>query len=156
MEKHNTHIVLDSLPSERHEYKGDENGNIKIDSNDDAPYHSYIQKKAKTPIRQILIDNNNMIKKDFDEKMGYSEVEPKKQNTTIEKKRLTKVRKSFKIKKSESDDKKEKEKKIDNEKEDNKEDEEENLIKINKKENKKIKKEQIIKKEKNKKKKETE
>ena len=140
MEKHNTHIVLDSLSSERHEYKGDENGNIKIDLNDDAPNHSYIQKKAKASIKQILIDNNNMIKKDFDEKMGYSDVEPKKQNTTTEKKRLTKVRKSIKIKKLESDEKKEKEKKIENEKEDDK-DEEENLIQINKKESKNMKKE---------------
>ena len=45
MEKHNTHILFESISSARHEYKGDENGNIKIDLNDDKVYHQYIPKR---------------------------------------------------------------------------------------------------------------
>ena len=73
MEKHHTHIVFDSISSERHEYKGDENGNIKIDINDDKAYHTYIKKKERASIKQIIINNNNLAKKEFDERLGYSE-----------------------------------------------------------------------------------
>ena len=45
MEKHNTHILFESISSGRHEYKRDENGNIKIDLNDDKVYHQYIPKR---------------------------------------------------------------------------------------------------------------
>ena len=86
MEKHNTHILFESISSGRHEYKGDENGNIKIDSNDDKVYHQYIPKKAKSSIKQILLENNYLYNKDFDEKMGYSEEIPKNENVIIEKK----------------------------------------------------------------------
>ena len=80
MEKHNTHILLESKSSGRHEYKGDENGNIKIDSNDDKVYREFIQKRQKTSIKQILLENNKSIKKEFDEKFGYTEEIP---NNTI-------------------------------------------------------------------------
>ena len=80
MEKHNTHILLESISSGRHEYKGDENGNLKIDSNDGEIYQSYIQKKQKASIRQILCENNNNIKKEFDEIIGYSDEMHKNKN----------------------------------------------------------------------------
>ena len=136
MEKHNTHIVLDSLSSERHDYKGDENGNIKVDSSDDAIYHSYIKKKAKSSIRQILIDNNNIIKKEFEDR-DYPEVILKKQNTMIEKKKSTKIKKIKKIK-TESDEKVENEKNFYKNRKNDKNDEV-NLIKIKNKNNKKAK-----------------
>ena len=104
MEKHNTHLLLESLSSGRHEYKGDENGNIKVDSSDDAIYHSFFQKKAKSSIRQLLIDNNNLLKEEFDGKNEYPEVPPKKRNTIIEKRRSAKIRKN--IKKSKTEDEK--------------------------------------------------
>ena len=77
MEKHNTHILLESFSSERHDYEVDENGNIKLEENEDAPYHSFIQKKGKMSIKEILIENNNTFKKEL-EKIVLSEEKPTK------------------------------------------------------------------------------
>ena len=77
MEKHNTHILLESFSSERHDYEVDENGNIKLEENEDAPYHSFIQKKGKMSIKEILIENNNIFKKEL-EKIVLSEEKPTK------------------------------------------------------------------------------
>ena len=87
MEKHNTHIVLESDSSEKHEYKGDENGNIKIDYNEEDPYHSFIQKKPKLAIKEILIENNNLLKKEFDKNILSEEVQdytPKKKRQKLQ------------------------------------------------------------------------
>ena len=121
MEKHNTHILLESISSGRHEYKGDENGNIKIDLNDDAVYHSFIQKKAKSSIKQILLENNNFIKQEFDENMDNEEIQ-KKENNLTENKKYTKLKKIKQLK-TESDEKIENEK---NNEENNKIKQEEN------------------------------
>ena len=45
MEKHNTHVLLDSNSSSIHDYEEDENGNIKIDIDEDVPYNYYVEKK---------------------------------------------------------------------------------------------------------------
>ena len=79
MEKHNTHIILDSNSSSRHDYEKDENGNIKIDVNEDLPYHSFIQKKEKISIKEILIENNNIFKKEFDKNVLSEEMRHKTQ-----------------------------------------------------------------------------
>jgi len=47
MEKHNTHVLLDSNSSSIHDYEEDENGNIKIDIDEDVPYNYYVEKKNK-------------------------------------------------------------------------------------------------------------
>ena len=47
MEKHNTHILLESNCSDQHDYEEDDNGNLKIDTNDDINYKSYVTKKPK-------------------------------------------------------------------------------------------------------------
>ena len=144
MEKHNTHILLESISSGRHEYKGDENGNLKIDSNDDKIYQSYIQKKQKTSLKQILMENKNKIKKEFEEKMGFSDEIPK--NTMTEKKKYTKIQKTIKRIKTESDEKnlnenenKDKDNKIKNQNKTKKEEEKNNIN--NEKENNESKKE---------------
>ena len=83
MEKHNTHIVLDSNSSEKHDYEEDENGNVKIEENEDVAYRSFIQKKPKMSIKQIIIDNNNILKDEL-EKNNLSE---EKQKNNIRKKK---------------------------------------------------------------------
>ena len=45
MEKHNTHVLLESNSSSVHDYEEDENGNIKIDIDEDVPYNYYIEKR---------------------------------------------------------------------------------------------------------------
>ena len=74
MEKHNTHIILDSNESSKHDYEKDENGNIKIDANEDIPYRSFIEKKKKISIKSILIDNNNIFKEDYNKNVLSEEM----------------------------------------------------------------------------------
>ena len=57
MERHNSHIILESNSSQKHEYENDENGNIKVDINDDTIYKSYVRKKEKLDIKNILNEN---------------------------------------------------------------------------------------------------
>jgi len=66
MEKHNTHILLDSNSSSIHDYVKDENGNIKIDVNEDLAYNSFVEKKPKLSIKEILIENNNIFQREFE------------------------------------------------------------------------------------------
>ena len=47
MENHHTHIFIEFISSGRHKYKGDENGNIKIDINDNKAYTILRLKKGK-------------------------------------------------------------------------------------------------------------
>ena len=93
MEKHNTHILMDSNSSSIHDYEKDENGNIKIDTNEDLPYHSFIEKKPKISVKEILIENNNIFKREF-EKNILSEETPYK----IQKKKKKKKPKDIFIK----------------------------------------------------------
>ena len=65
MENHHTHIVFEFMSSRRNKYKGDENGNIKIDINDDKAYTIHILKKGKISIKQVIINNNNLAKKNL-------------------------------------------------------------------------------------------
>ena len=66
MEKHNTHILLESYCSDQHDYEEDENGNLKIETIDDIPYHSFVKKKQKLSIKDILEENNNLFKQQLE------------------------------------------------------------------------------------------
>jgi hypothetical protein len=87
MEKHNSHILLESISSQPHYYENDENGNIKIDSKEDEPRHSFVANKKKLDIKSILIENNNLLKQEY-EKNILSEEKPRK---SIKKKKKRKV-----------------------------------------------------------------
>ena len=84
MEKHNTHILLDSVSSEKHDYEVDENGNIKLEENEDAPYLSFIQKKPKISTKEIIIENNNIFKKELENNILSEE----KQNQLKKKRKI--------------------------------------------------------------------
>ena len=66
MEKHNTHILLESFCSDQHDYEEDENGNLKIETYDDIPYRSFVTKKQKLSIKDILEENNNLFKQQLE------------------------------------------------------------------------------------------
>ena len=66
MEKHNSHILLESISSHLHYYEKDKNGNIKVDSKEDAPHHLFVEKKKKLDIKHILLENNNLINKEYE------------------------------------------------------------------------------------------
>ena len=97
MEKHNTHIVYDSFTSEKHEYKGDEYGNLKVDSNDDIVYRTYVKPKGKSIIKDILQKNNEDLKNEFEQRMAYLEEEPKKRTSYISESKYTKILKKEKL-----------------------------------------------------------
>ena len=78
MEKHNSHIIIESNSSQPHDYENDENGNIKIDTNEDAIYHSFVQKKKKLDIKDILTENNNLLKKEYEKNLLIVEMPAKK------------------------------------------------------------------------------
>ena len=65
MERHNSHIILESNSSDSHNYIRDENGNIKIDTNEDDPYHSFVEKKKKLDIIDILMENNKLLREEM-------------------------------------------------------------------------------------------
>ena len=74
MEKHNTHILLESNCSDQHDYEEDENGKLKIDTYDDIPYQSFISKKPKISIKEILIENNNIFKQELEKEKLFQEM----------------------------------------------------------------------------------
>ena len=74
MKKHNSHIILESNSSEMHDYEKDENGNIKIDINEDNPYHSFVEQKKKIDIKDILSENNNLLKQEFEKNILSEEM----------------------------------------------------------------------------------
>ena len=74
MERHNSHIILESNSSDSHSYIRDENGNIKIDINEDDPYHSFVEKKKKLDIIDILIENNNLLKQEYEKRLLSEEM----------------------------------------------------------------------------------
>ncbi len=86
MEKHNTHILLDSNSSSMHDYVKDENGNIKIDVNEDLAYNSFIEKKPKLSIKEILIENNNIFQREFEKNILSEEAHFKNQKKKKKKK----------------------------------------------------------------------
>ena len=57
MKKHNSHLVLESYSSQTHKYENDENGNIKVDINDNenSLYNTFVQQNKKLNIKDILI-----------------------------------------------------------------------------------------------------
>ena len=86
MEKHNTHILLDSNSSSMHDYVKDENGNIKIDVNEDLAYNSFIEKKPKLSIKEILIENNHIFQREFEKNILSEEAHFKNQKKKKKKK----------------------------------------------------------------------
>ena len=74
MKKHNSHIILETNSSQTHKYENDENGNIKVDSDDDSPYNSFIEQNQKLNVKDILIENNNLSKKEFENNILYNEI----------------------------------------------------------------------------------
>ena len=87
MEKHNTHVLLESNSSSVHDYEEDENGNIKIDIDEDVPYNYYIEKKTKSPTKEIIIENNNIFQKEFEENYATEEINNKSQKKSEKKKK---------------------------------------------------------------------
>ena len=74
MERHNSHIILESNSSDSHSYIRDENGNIKIDTNEDDPYHSFVEKKKKLDIIDILIENNKLLREEYEKRLKSEEM----------------------------------------------------------------------------------
>ena len=87
MEKHNTHVLLDSNSSSIHDYEEDENGNIKIDIDEDVPYNYYVEKKTKSPTKEIIIENNNIFRKEYEENFAEEENNFKNQEKSEKKKK---------------------------------------------------------------------
>ena len=90
MENHNSHILLESNSSQPHYYENDGNGNIKIDSKEDDPHHSFVEKKKKLDVKRILVENNNLIKQEY-EKSILSEEIPRNSHKKKKKRKVIKT-----------------------------------------------------------------
>ena len=95
MEKHNTHILLESNCSDQHDYEEDDNGNLKIDTNDDINYKSYVTKKPKLSIKDILFENNILFQQELEKEMLTEELLLKSQKKKKKKKEINKNEAEF-------------------------------------------------------------